>query len=114
MNKEEVLAKIPDAFWVGFAGELVSVFGVGLFDEDENGNTLLLYFTGTGGWARALQMTCEKFGVKWLWDWYDSLDWIESDEFDGEMLDLIESRFIKPDEEDKSTYYDWLLEKYDP
>lgn len=58
---EEILSKIPEYFWTAFAGELVSVFGPNIFEENTDDGLMGLDFLGgTSGWSAALEMTCRK------------------------------------------------------
>lgn len=116
---EDILSKIPEYFWSAFAGELVSVFGPHALEKvDDSYN--LYFLTGTMGWNAALKMTCRKLDMYWLYEYYDKLQWWESDMFDGEFEDLIVSKFVEADKDDwreipteerdrwASTYYSYL------
>jgi hypothetical protein len=117
---EDILSKIPEYFWSALAGELVSVFGPHALEKvDDSYN--LYFLTGTTGWNAALRMTCRKLDMDWLYEYYNNLQWWESDMFDGEFEDLIISKFVEaedidnwpevPTEEQErhaSTYYSWL------
>lgn len=53
-------------------------------------------------------MTCKKLDIMWLWEYWNSLEWYDSDLFDGE----IESAMLKHIEEDESNanaYYLHLI-----
>lgn len=116
---EDILSKIPEYFWAALAGEVVSVFGLSAF-EKVDGLYNLYFLTGTGGWNAALKMTCRKLDMKWLYEYYNKLQWWESDKFDGEFEDLIISKFVDVKDDDwreipkeerdryESTYYSWL------
>ena len=116
---EDILSKIPEYFWPAFAGEIVSVFGLFTFNKVD-GLYNLYFITGTTGWNAALKMTCRKLNMDWLYEYYNKLQWWESDMFDGEFEDLIISKFVEADEDDwreipteerdrwQSTYYSWL------
>ena len=106
---EEILSKIPQHFWPAFAGELVSTLGLGVFDKDENDQYGLYFVSGTFGWNAALRMTCKKLNMKWLFDYYDKLDWWQSDMFDGEFEDLLIKNFVEVEEKPGLPYYTWLI-----
>lgn len=117
---EDILSKIPEYFWSAFAGELVSVFSPSIFEKVDD--TYSLNFVGgTTGWNTALRMTCYKLDMKWLYKYYDGLQWWESDMFDGEFEDLIISKFVEAEDVDnwpeipteehdrhQYTYYSWI------
>ena len=93
---DEIKSKIPDYFYIAFGGELVSLFGLDIFDpideRDEINEAALCgldFLEGTSGWSAALWMTCKKLDMDWLWDYWDSLEWYDSDMFDGEIGDKV-------------------------
>lgn len=116
---EDIMAKIPEYFWAAIAGELVSIFGPHALEKIDESYSLY-FLTGTTGWNAALMMTCRKLDMNWLFEYYDKLQWWESDLFDSEFEDLIISKFIEvkddwpelPEEERyryESTYYSWII-----
>lgn len=105
---DEIKNKLPEYFPAAFAGELCSVFGPMVFEKDETNIFNLAYLGGTSGWVKAMKMTCKKLDTGWLWDYYNSLEWFDSDLFDGEIEDLIVSRFIEND--NKMSYYKFIEE----
>lgn len=106
---DEIKNKIPKYFPAAFAGELCSTFGPKVFEKDEDNIYNLSYLGGTAGWAEALKMTCKKLGLDWLWKYYNSLDWFDSDLFDGEVEDMIISKFIE-NTTDNTVYMKFLQE----
>ena len=108
---DEIKSRIPQYFYSAFAGELCSVFGCTVFEKNEPGFYSLVYISGTAGWSEALKMTCRKLDVEWLFDYYDSLPWYDSDMFGGEIEDMVISECIETDEKPKSAeaYYGFLL-----
>lgn len=109
----EILSKIPEYFWAGFSGELVSVFGLDLFDkvEEDQECTHADFVVGTAGWNYALRATCDKLNLKWLFDYYDKLDWMQSDMFDGEILNKVLEKFVSQSGEGTSPYYIHLADE---
>lgn len=105
---EEILSKIPQHFWPAFAGELVSTLGLGVFDK-ENDYYVLYDVSGTFGWNAAFRMTCNKLEMKWLYEYYDKLEWWESDRFDSEVEDLLIKNFVEVEATPANTYYAWLI-----
>lgn len=104
---DEIKNKLPRYFPAAFAGELCSVFGPMIFEKDETNIYTLSYLGGTAGWVEALKMTCKKLGMDWLWNYYNSLEWYDSDLFDGEVEDMIVSTFIENNTE-KTAYMKFL------
>ena len=86
LKKDEIFANLPNYFWSAFAGELVSVFGIDIFEKDEDGLMQLDYMGGTSGWTTALWSVCHRLDIMWFYEWYDALDWMDSDEFDSCLL----------------------------
>lgn len=107
---EEILEKIPQHFWPAFAGELVSTFGLMIFEKEEGSDFYALnYVSSTSGWNAALRITCNKLDIKWLFDYYDKLEWWQSDMFDGEFEELLIKNFVEAKDLPSSTYYAWLV-----
>ena len=84
-----IKSAIPEDFYFVFLG---FVFGIlGMPDKNELGE-YLCYMDGTAGWYKAFTKTCALFDIPWLKEYYDSLEWYDSDWFDGEIADEIEKR----------------------
>ena len=109
-NFDKSLSNIPDYFYPAFAGELVSVFGSEILEPSETGEVPLFYISGTTGWNAALRMTCKKLGIDWLMSWYDELEWFDSDNFDGELLEMTETKFLDNSSESNNSYYHWIID----
>lgn len=106
---KEVLDSIPEYFWWAFAGELVSVFSTSIFVKDEFGQMGLYFISGTIGWNAALKMTCHKLYMDWLYEYYEKLEWWESDMFDDKFEDLLVSKFVHADRQPEDSYYSYLM-----
>lgn len=106
LNKSEIFNKLPDHFWSAFAGELVAIFGINIFEKDESGLQQLDYMSGTSGWNAALRSVCHRLDISWFYDWYDALDWADSDDFDGDLLYMLNTRIGI-----NLAYYRWLVGK---
>ncbi len=61
---------------------------------------------GTSGWAIALWSVCHRLDIEWFYEWYDALDWMDSDEFDSDLLDELNKH-----KGDHRAYYSWLIGK---
>lgn len=110
---KNMLQRLPEAFWAAFAGELVSVFGIDIFrsEDDVQGARAIDYVTGTCGWHVALKAACREVGDEWFYEWYDSLDWIKSDEFDCDLVEELKAHVMDPDEKSRHAYYEWLVKE---
>lgn len=108
MSSENALQRLSAPFWAAFAGELVSVFGIDIFMPSEDGESPLFYLSGSNGWNLALKMSCKKLGEEWFYEWYDKLEWCDSDEIDSELEDRL-LEFPKLGVQSVSPYYTWLV-----
>lgn len=51
----------------------------------------------TNGWANALEDACHNTGKDDIWNYWNELEWYDSDMFDGELGEmLVENRLILP------------------
>ncbi len=107
---DEIGNKIPPYFYAAFAGELFSVFGLDALQKDEDNSYGLRYFCGTAGWLEALKTTCKKLNLDWLMNYYYTLDWYDSDIFDGVISERIISEFIEAEPSCANSYYHFLLQ----
>ena len=107
----EIKQKIPDYFYIAFAGELHSVFGSWASEKDECGIYGLSYEGGTAGWVAAFKATCDKLQMQWLLDYYNTLEWYDSDQFDSEIGDAIIKTVYEADDTSANSYYLHLIEE---
>ena len=96
MTIDEALSMIDERFLKVFSEELVKVFGKDIFNntEDEDIKEFMIgppifYLEGTIGRVDAFKMACRKTKMNQLSDWYYGLDWMKSDEFDGELAETL-------------------------
>ena len=95
ITTEEALSMIDDRFLKVFSEELVRVFEFDIFSmprDDESEYMIgppVLYLEGTFGWVDAFKRACKKTGTRKLSTWRRGLDWRESDEFDGDLAELL-------------------------
>lgn len=108
VSSENALQRLSAPFWAAFAGRLVSVFGIDIFqpEEDVQGARAIDYLTGTFGWHAALKAACREIGDEWFYEWYDSLDWMKSDEFDCDVVEELKSSVLESGEETRHAYYE--------
>lgn len=123
----------PTYFYYCLLGELVKIFGMAFimpdkdynaeFDEDLNliPNSLddysyknqigycLAMAEGTCGWFEAFKQACAQCNLTDMFKYYNNLDWIRSDIFDGVLADkMIEVLF---DGSIRSDYCKFLIDK---
>lgn len=124
---EEIDNKIPQYFYYAMAGELCSIFGPEIFQKitdveyDDAGNRIPpkddvdhSYYdldSSSGGWYEALRMTCKKLDMEWLINYLDSLEWYDSDIFDGIIEDRIIEKFINVKNQNCNVYYKYLVNR---
>ena len=113
---EEIENRIPEYFYIAMAGELCSIFGYTVFEkytdpddpEDEGYYDL---DSSTGGWYEAFKATCNKLNMSWLLDYYKTLEWYDSDMFDGIIENRIITNFIMAKDHHANSYYQYLCNK---
>ena len=104
---DEIKNRIPDYFYYALGGEYVSIMGADALIRDEDGLSRLDYDAGTAGYGEAFRMTCKKLDMDWLFEYWGSLPWYQSDIFDGEISDEVMRCFDK--EEHANAYYQYLI-----
>lgn len=109
---DEILEGIPPYFYAAFAGELCAVFGPTIFERPgTEGMPRIFNFEGTTGWGAAFRSAASRLELPWLADYYDALDWFDSDLFDDQLCDLLFKEFIAKVESDiTSPYYLYLIQ----
>ena len=105
---EEIDSQIPDYFYYALFGELIGVFGEYLLESAHKFGCL---FSSTAGWVAAFTMTCKKLDMKNVLEYYNSLDWYDSDQFDGVIEDRVIDRVVKNGDYKLNSYYQYLLDK---
>lgn len=95
MTIGEALSMTDDQFLKVLSEELVKIFGDDIFSMSGNDESEymfgppIFYFEGTFVWSDAFKRACKKTGMRKLSAWYRGLDWRESDEFDGDLAELL-------------------------
>lgn len=105
---EEIDSRIPEYFYPAMAGELCSIYGSEILQQIGD------YFdmdSSTRGWYEAFKMTCKKLNMDWLLDYWNSLEWYDSDIFDGIIEDRIIEKFINVKDQNCNVYYNYLVNK---
>ena len=105
---DDIKSGIPEAFYIALVGEIVSVFGTDVLSEAESPFGIV-FIAGTSGYELAFKSVCFRFGLQKLWEYYDSLTWWESDQFDGEIMEKVVEFANKEREENPNDYYLYLL-----
>lgn len=113
---EEIENRIPEYFYIAMAGELCSIFGWQIFEkyEDPYHPEIEPFYdlgSSTSGWCEAFKATCKKLGMDWLLEYYRTLEWYDSDMFDGIIENCIITNFINIENEDDNPYYHYLCNK---
>jgi hypothetical protein len=92
---------IPDYFYVAFAGEITSIYGLGVWDDID-------YIGPENGVVQALKMTCRKLNLMWIYRKYDAMEWYDSDVYLGKLVDKAK-KAITNMERGNNAYYRYLL-----
>lgn len=113
---KEIEAKIPDYFYIAMAGELCSVFGYWIFEkvidpDDPKDEGYYDLDSSTAGWYEVFKATCKKLGMDWLLEYYRTLEWYDSDIFDGIIENRIITNFIVAKDHHANSYYQYLCNK---
>ena len=108
---DEIKEKIPVEFYIALAGEITSVFGLKVWDKYDDGSPYE-WIAGTSGLEYAIRETCEKLGLNWLWGYYESLRWYESDQFDDVVVLLAKQNLDRLSKgSNPNEYHRYLVEK---
>ena len=124
---EEIDKKIPEYFYYAMMGELCSIHGPMMFEKipwiefddegseiPETGDESQDYYdldSSTGGWYEALRATCNKLNMNWLLEYWKTLEWYDSDIFDGIIEDRIIKKCIETEPSNCNPYYKYLVNK---
>lgn len=93
---KEILVKFSDDFWKVLADELTKVFSNDIFDKYEDiGTRQIVFLTSTIGWAKAFMKTCRDFKLIDVLEYYNELEWYDSDTFDDEICKILEEKHIE-------------------
>jgi hypothetical protein len=91
----EFLGMITKEFLLKFKENLGSNFGYGVFDFDDE--EIWINLGSTMGWGHSFIQTCLEMNLPALHEYYNALEWFDSDVFDGDISDLaIEYGIIRP------------------
>lgn len=83
---EWIKGVLTDAVLHVFATELKREF----FKIDEcDWKEAICHLDGTQGYGGAFERALTKCGLDSVWNYYDELEWYESDLFDGDIVDLL-------------------------
>lgn len=124
---------IPNYFYQCLFGELIKIWGISPLipdkdydaEYDDDGNVIPnnndnysykdqigYYFTmlsGTAGWGLAFKESCSQCELTQLYQDYQNMDWMQSDIFDGYIVDnMLEVLFAKDNDD---SYYFFKIQK---
>ena len=85
---------IPTYFYQCLFGECVKIWGMNLVAPCDTGDSYqdqiseyLALTAGTAGWNVAFYQACVQCDMVDMYEYYSELDWIQSDIFDGVIVD---------------------------
>ncbi len=115
-NYKDILNRLDAKFYCCFYGELCGVAAMDILqvDPDDSACRAIDYYSGTSGWNLALWSTCMRLGLMDFYNWYESLRWDESDEFDCDLSDELVKRIGDMEDlnsDSRHDYYMWLFEQ---
>lgn len=115
-NYKDVFARLDAKFYACFYGELCGVAAMDILQVDPDCESMraIDYYTSTNGWDLALWSTCKRLGLMDIYRYYNSLGWMESDEFDYQLSEELVKRIgdMTPLNSDtRHDYYMWLFEQ---
>lgn len=88
---EEIRSLITDKFLKEFLYQLIRISGLSPYDFADD----IVYTEGTGAWYAAFGKACIETNNAELYNYWLSLEWYDSDIFDGELVDILfERKFI--------------------
>ena len=69
--------------------------------------------SGTYGWYAAFWMACKKLDMMWLAKYRNTLEWYDSDIFDGIIEEEMVENFVKKENEHANVYYKHIISLID-
>lgn len=113
-NYKDAIARLDNRFYCCFYGELCAVAAMDILkvDPDDSNFRAIDYYTGTSGWNCALWSTCKRLELMDFYRYYNSLGWMESDEFDYQLCEELVKRIGEMEDlnsESRHDYYVWLF-----
>lgn len=88
---DEIKNKITMEFLIEFRNQLFRICGYSLSDFAENSAPAN---TSTSGWHAAFGVACLNTHNDWLLDYWNSLEWYDSDIFDSELTDMLVKKHL--------------------
>ena len=85
LEEDKILDTLLDEFYPCMLNELRNIFDFKTFPTFEN----LVGIMSTAGWASAIKTTCAKLDLQYVMDYYESVDYELSDNFDNKLVDRI-------------------------
>jgi hypothetical protein len=108
---DEIKKKIPKEMLMTFKETLDSVFTDRVNLKGSTYNNYYFYLQETTGWGIAFKESCEKTNSMEIYEYYNSLDWFDSDLFDDEFcLMMVKEGIMDEGEEETEEEINEMLE----
>ena len=101
-----IIDSIPEPFYYGLLGELVSVFGPTILSPIDK--SYYDFYSGTSGLFEAMRMTCKKLHIEWILEKYGEMPWYDADMLDGRVEEKL-SALMKDDWPHVNSYYKFIM-----
>ena len=82
----DILVKLPSNFLDIFADKLIQVFWA---EDKQLKLDVFPWITGTVGWYEAFTKACEDLNMTEVLEYYEGLEWYDSDIFDDEICRML-------------------------
>ena len=102
-----IIDSIPEPFYYGLLGELVSVFGPTILSPIDK--SYYDFNSGTSGWFEAMRMTCKKLNMAWILEIYGKMSWYDADTLDGRIEEKL-SALMEDGWSRVNSYYKFIME----
>lgn len=86
---QEIKRYLPVGFYKEMKTELDRQFDTDVLEQDDVGNYAIWFLSGTYGFHEAIERVFKRHGLKFLYDYYDGLDYMDCDCFDDEVSNEI-------------------------
>ena len=105
---DSLIDSIPEPFYYGLLGELVSIFGPTILSPIDK--SYYDFNSGTAGWFEAMRMTCKKLHIEWIFEKYQEMPWYDSDVLDGRIEEKLSALMGNEGWRHGNSYYKFIME----